>query len=366
MNPPFRADHVGSLLRPARLKEAAKRRQENDAAHFQYQRVLREEVERVIGLQESVGLKSVTDGELGRSSWFGFFFERLEGFTLAPSLFEFKDGHGHTHAWQTCLTSGKMVRGQAIAVDEFRRAQAAASQTVKANLPSPSALHFFRGNACCDETVYPDLAQWWDDVVQIYQDEIASLAQAGCTYLQLDEVPLAMLCDSEIRDQLRPQGLDPDALARQYFAVINRVLENKPDSMTVVMHLCRGNFRSRWMAQGGYGPIAESLFNDLPVDGYFLEFDTQRAGGFAPLIHVPRDKTVVLGLVSSKTAVLEDKDDLCRRVDDASQCVDLDRLALSPQCGFASVAGGNELTEAEQMQKLELVVQTANEIWGTE
>lgn len=365
MNPPFRADHVGSLLRPARLKEAAKRRRENDAAQFRYQRILREEIERVIAMQERVGLMSITDGEFGRTSWFGFFFERLEGFTLAPSAFKFKDHHGHTHEWMTCFASEKMTRRNAIAVEEFKRASAMTDETVKANLPSPSALHFFRGDNCRDPSVYPDIAQWWEDVVQIYQDEIAALADAGCTYLQLDEVPLAMLCDSEIRDQLRPQGLDPDALVRQYLEITRRALENKPSSMTVVMHLCRGNFRSRWMARGGYGPIAQSLFNELPVEGFFLEFDTERAGSFAPLIHVPDNKTVVLGLVSSKTPALENKSDLCRRVDEASQCVDLEQLALSPQCGFASVAGGNELSESEQMQKLELVVETAQSIWGT-
>lgn len=364
-NPPFRAEHVGSLLRPRELKDAAKAFRKGDIAESEYQEILEREIERAVRLQESVGLHSITDGEFSRSSWFGFFFERLDGFTLEPALFRFHDQGGADHEWTTCYTNRKMRREQPICVEDFERIKRMTTETPKANMPSPGALHFFRGDQCRDENVYPDIEEWWNDLVQIYQAEIRALSEAGCRYLQLDEVPLAMLCDSDIRQQVVDMGADPDELTRRYIAVTNKALEVRPDDMTVGMHLCRGNFRSRWMAQGGYEPVAESLFNELDIDAFFLEYDTPRAGDFEPLRHMGGDKIVVLGLVTSKFAELEDKDDLKRRIDDASQHVPLDRLAISPQCGFASVAGGNELSEDEQMRKLELVVDVARGVWGT-
>jgi 5-methyltetrahydropteroyltriglutamate--homocysteine methyltransferase len=278
LNPPFRAEHVGSLLRPKRLKDAAKAFRNGNISSDTYLATLNEEVERVVNLQESVGLRSITDGEFSRSSWFGFFFERLEGFTLEPSLFRFHDEGGCDHEWTTCFASGKMRREQSICVEDFERVQRLTRETPKANMPSPSALHFFRGDKCRDDTIYPDIEVWWDDLVQIYQAEIRALSEAGCHYLQLDEVPLAMLCDSDIRQQVADTGVDPDDLTRRYVAITNRVLEARPNDMTVGMHLCRGNFRSRWMAQGGYDPVAERLFNDLNVDAFFLE---QNRGAWA-------------------------------------------------------------------------------------
>jgi 5-methyltetrahydropteroyltriglutamate--homocysteine methyltransferase len=231
-------------------------------------------------------------------------------------------------------------------------------------MPSPSALHFFRGDQCRDETVYPDIEAWWEDLIGIYQAELQALGKAGCTYLQFDEVPLALLCDVNIQEQVRGMGLDPGQLVARYIATANRILEARPAGMTVGMHLCRGNFRSRWMGQGGYDPVAERLFNDLNVDVFFLEYDTSRAGDFTPLDSFPDDKIVVLGLVTTKSPVLEDEDALKRRIDEASQYVPLERLGLSPQCGFASVAGGNPLTEDEQRAKLELIVRVAGDVWG--
>ena len=364
LNPPFRAEHVGSLLRPRKLKDAARAFRKGDISESAYIETLDQEIERAVRLQESVGLRSITDGEFSRSSWFGFFFERLEGFTLEPALFRFHDDGGHDHDWMTCYTNSKMRRGQPICVEDFERIKDLTQETPKANMPSPSALHFFRGDKCRDETVYPDIEDWWDDLVQIYQAEIRALAEAGCRYLQLDEVPLAMLCDSDIRQQVVDTGGDPDELTRRYIAATNKVLEARPNGMTVGMHLCRGNFRSRWMAQGSYEPVAERLFNDLDIDAFFLEYDTPRAGDFEPLRHMADDKIVVLGLITSKFADLEDKNDLQARIDEATQYVPLERLALSPQCGFASVAGGNELTEDEQMRKLGLVVEVARDVWG--
>ncbi|MDX1406024.1 MAG: 5-methyltetrahydropteroyltriglutamate--homocysteine S-methyltransferase [Woeseiaceae bacterium] len=363
-NPPFRAEHVGSLLRPRRLKDAAKGVKTGDTTESGYQQVLDEEVERVVKLQESVGLHSITDGEFSKSSWFGFFVERLDGFTFEPALFRFHDDSGHDHEWLTCYTNGKMRRKQPICVHDFERLQTFTRETPKANMPSPSALHFFRGAQCRDDAVYPDIEEWWSDLLNIYKAEIGALYDAGCRYIQLDEVPLAMLCDSDVRQQISGAGENPDELTRRYIAVTNAVLADRAEDLTVGMHLCRGNFRSRWMAQGGYEPVAERLFNDLDIDAFFLEYDSPRAGDFGPLRHMGQDKTVVLGLVTSKTAALENPDDLKRRIEDASQYVPLERLAISPQCGFASVAGGNELDEGEQMAKLELIVNVARDVWG--
>ncbi len=361
--PPFRADHVGSLLRPRALKDAARALARGERNEHQYLEVLESEIARAVRLQEGVGLQAITDGEFGRTSWFGFFFERLQGFRIEPSLFAFKDGSGKRYEWMTCFACEKMQRTHNIAVDEFERVRRLTERTPKANLPSPSALHFFRGDACRDEAVYPDLEEWWSDVIQIYRSEIAALGDAGCTYLQLDEVPLAMLCDPEVRETVRGIGLEPDQLLQRYVRTVNEVLAAKPSSMTVAMHLCRGNFRSRYMAAGGYEPVAEALFGQLDVDAFFLEFDTERAGSFEPLRFVPGDKSVVLGLVTTKTPELEARDHLLRRIEQASGHVGIDRLALSPQCGFASVAGGNELTEDEERRKLQLVVDTASEVW---
>jgi 5-methyltetrahydropteroyltriglutamate--homocysteine methyltransferase len=282
---------------------------------------------------------------------------------LRPSLFRFHDEHGHDHEWQTCYASGLLRREQAICVDEFERVQRLTHQTPKANMPTPSAFHFFRGDQCRDEQVYPDIEEWWSDLIGIYQAEIADLYAAGCRYLQLDEVPLAMLCDSDIRQQITDQGQNPDQLTRRYISTINTVLESRPADMTIGIHLCRGNFRSRWMAQGGYEPVADALFNDLNVDAFFLEYDSPRAGGFSPLSMMPADKRVVLGIMTSKSAELEEKSALIGRIEEAAKHVPLDSLSISPQCGFASVAGGNELTEEEQMRKLALVVEVARQVW---
>ncbi len=362
--PPFRAEHVGSLLRPQVLKTTAKAYQSGEVSDEEYLAILDQEIARVVGLQESVGLKSITDGEFGKTSWFGFFFERLEGFVLKESLFDFHDVEGGDHGWMTCYASARMHRPRPICVEEFERLSKLTAETPKVNLPSPSALHFFRGDQCRDETVYPDIEEWWDDLVGIYQAELRALGDVGCRYLQLDEVPLALLCDHNIQAQVTEMGLDPGQLVARYIGTVNRILEARPAGMTVGMHLCRGNFRSRWMGEGGYDPVAECVFNDLDIDVFFLEYDTSRAGDFRPLENVPVDKSVVLGLVTTKSPVLEDEDALKRRIDQASRYVPLERLALSPQCGFASVAGGNPLTEDEQRAKLELIVGVAQDVWG--
>ncbi|MEA3218173.1 MAG: 5-methyltetrahydropteroyltriglutamate--homocysteine methyltransferase [Acidimicrobiia bacterium] len=363
-DPPFRAEHVGSLLRPRSLKEAAKELAAGTTSPEAYAEALDKAVAEAVALQEDVGLGVVTDGEFGRSSWFGFFFERLEGFSIAPSQYRFRDHTGQTYEWSTCFSSGRLGRPRGIATDEFDRLRKMTSRTPKANLPSPSVLHFFRGDDCRDPAVYPDLDQWWADVVAVYRAEVADLAAHGCRYLQLDEVPVAMLCDPAVQAQVRAGGADPEALLEGYLQRVDELLDGRPDGMTIGMHLCRGNFRSRWMASGGYEPVAERLFNQRGIDAFFLEYDSERAGDFSPLRHVPPDKVVVLGLVSTKTDALEDEDRLRRRIDEAARYVSLDQLALSPQCGFASVAGGNTLDEETQRRKLGLVVKVASEVWA--
>jgi 5-methyltetrahydropteroyltriglutamate--homocysteine methyltransferase len=364
VTPPFRAEHVGSLLRPPALKQAYARYRDGKLGEAAYQAALGDAIGHAVRLQEEVGLEGVTDGEFGRSSWFGFFFERLRGFRLEPSAFKFRDEHGRHYEWPTAVACAPMRREGGITTDEYRRLAALTRRTAKVTMPSPSAFHFFRFDAPAASGAYADGERYWDDLVAIYRAEIADLARLGCRYVQLDEVPLAMLCDAAIRDQVRARGGDPGGLVATYIAVLRRILADPPAGVCFAMHLCRGNFRSRWMAEGGYEPVAERLFNDVPVAAFFLEYDTARAGDFAPLRLVPRGKRVVLGLISSKTDVLEPKDALARRIDDASRFLPLDRLALSPQCGFASVAGGNDLSEPDEIAKLALVVETAAAVWG--
>lgn len=362
--PPFRAEHVGSLLRPRALKDAARRRGEGPAAEAAYRETLEAEVARAVRLQEAAGLSSLTDGEFGRTSWFGFFFERVEGFAVRPSLYRFHDEGGHDHAWDTCFAERPIRRTGSICGEEFQRLQRLArAGTPKATMPSPSALHFFRGRGAADPAVYPEIETFWDDVVAVYRAEIAELGRLGCRYVQLDEVPLAMLCDPAIREQAKAQGLEPEALVDAYVDALNRALAERPAGMTVGLHLCRGNFRSRWMASGGYEPVAEKLLGAVEVDAFFLEYDSPRAGDFAPLRFLPKGKAAVLGLVSTKTPALETKDVLKRRIDEAARRAPVESLCLSPQCGFASVAGGNALGEDDQRRKLELVAETAREVW---
>jgi 5-methyltetrahydropteroyltriglutamate--homocysteine methyltransferase len=363
--PRFRAEVIGSLLRPRNLKDAGRALGEGRLSPQAFEARLDAEIARVIGRQEDIGLDVVTDGEFGRSSWFGFFFERLDGFRLAPSHFRFRDAQGQAFEWPTCVAERPIVRRAPIALHEFERASRHARRaTVKATLPAPSAFHFFRLGQAVDPAAYTDASAYLDDLVQVYRPEVAELARAGCRYLQLDEVPIAMLCDPDVRGQAAAEGAEPAALLDTYLGLVARILADRPAGMTTGMHLCRGNFRSRWMASGGYEPIAEKLFNATPVDAFLLEYDSDRAGDFSPLRFVPKGKRVVLGLVSSKTPECEDQDYLLRRIEEAARYCPLEQLALSAQCGFASVAGGNALTEDQQWAKLELIVDTARRAWG--
>jgi 5-methyltetrahydropteroyltriglutamate--homocysteine methyltransferase len=362
--PPFRAEHIGSLLRPRELKDAFRACAERRLGEAELREVQDRLIREAVRLQEDVGLHSITDGEFRRTAWSAGFIWALDGLVPRDSLFDFTDEQGNTIAWQTCYADRRVRRTHGIATEEFTFVRAHTERTAKVTMPAPSFLHFFRGQQCANPAAYADLERFWDDLVDIYRTEVADLARLGCRYVQLDEVPMAMLCDASVRDKVRSRGEDPDALIRAYVSVVNRALAARPAGMTVGMHLCRGNLRGHWMAAGGYDAIAERLFNDLAVDAFFLEYDTPRAGDFAPLRHMAKDKRVILGLVSTKTPTLEAADTLKRRIDEASRFVPIERLGISPQCGFASTIGGNPLREDDERAKLARIVEVASGVWG--
>jgi 5-methyltetrahydropteroyltriglutamate--homocysteine methyltransferase len=361
--PPFRAEHIGSLLRPRALKDAHRAFLAGETDEARWRTVLEAAIADAIRMQEAVGLRTITDGEFRRGSWFSGFFEALGGFGLTQSRFRFRDAQGALHAFSSCRADAPIRRSRGITTDEYEFVRARTEGEAKVTMPTPSAFHFFCGRDCADPAVYPDLDRFWDDLVAAYQAEIAALDTLGAAYVQLDEVPLAMLCDADVRAQVRAQGEDPEALIDLYVRLVNRVLEGRPERMRIGIHLCRGNFRGRWLAAGGYEAVAEKLFNELAVDAFFLEYDTARAGDFSPLALVPDGKLVVLGLVSTKTPELESVDSLRARIDEAARYVPLETLCLSPQCGFASVAGGNPLNEDDERAKLARVVEVADKVW---
>ena len=355
--PPFRADHVGSLLRPASLKEArAKGENVADAEDAA--------IRQIIDRQAEIGLRSATDGELRRAMWHFDFLERLDG------VESFHSDHGiafkggiETQAKGLRVT-GKIGFSTHPMLDHFRFLRDHTRATPKMTIPSPSVLHFRGGRRAVSREIYPEMDPFYRDLALAYRGAVHAFADAGCRYLQLDEVNLAYLCDPEQRQMLRDRGDDPEQLPAIYADMINTAISGRPSDMAITMHLCRGNFRSSWIAQGGYEPVAELLFNQIGVNGYFMEFDTERAGGFEPLRFVPKGKTVVLGLVTSKSGALESVEDLQRRIDTAAKYVDLEQLCLSPQCGFASTEEGNALTEDEQWAKLARIVDVARKVWG--
>ena len=361
---PHRAEHVGSLLRPSELREAFKARTAGKISADGYREIEDRCIVDAIRMQEAAGLATITDGEFRRSSWAFGLVNAVEGFGLAPSMFEFHDAAGNNYGFETCKATAKIRRKRPIAVDDFNFVRRHTRRVPKVTMPAPSFMHFFRGKACVDPAVYPGLAEFWADLVHVYREELDELGRAGAEYVQIDEVPLAMLCDPAVRERARAIGEDPDTLVTTYINAVNDALATRPAGMTVGMHLCRGNLRSRWLAAGSYEPVAARLFNEVRVDAFFLEYDTERAGDFAPLRLVPPDKMVVLGLVSTKTPVLETPEALRRRIDEAARYVALEWLALSPQCGFASTVGGNLLSADDQRRKLELVADVARRVWG--
>jgi 5-methyltetrahydropteroyltriglutamate--homocysteine methyltransferase len=367
-NPPFRADHVGSLLRPARLHKARDDAARSAISAAELMEIEDECIRDAVSLQEDAGLSSITDGEFRRGHYLVDFMTGFSGIvpTHTSYALSFKGEDGATGETRSMLTvTGKVRRTKPVMVEAFKFLKSVTNRTPKLCLPSPTWVHMRGGKKTVSESVYPDVEEFWRDVVKAFHEEIADLSDAGCTYLQFDEISFAFLCDQGIRDRIRADGLDPVQVTRDYARVVNEIAAGAPKSMTVTVHTCRGNFQSMWMAEGGYEKVAEIVFDQPDVDGYFMEYDTERAGGFEPLTFMPKNKKVVLGLVSSKKAEIESKDVLKRRIDEAAKFFPLENMCLSPQCGFASTHHGNKITEDVERRKLELIVETATEVWGT-
>jgi 5-methyltetrahydropteroyltriglutamate--homocysteine methyltransferase len=368
--PPFRADHVGSLLRPPELLRARAEHQAGSLAAEQLRRIEDTAIRDAARMQREIGLHGVTDGEFRRGSWHMDFLYQIGGVAKTDSTLriQFKNEAGPVEAALGAFRIGRQLSlDKTIFAEDFAylKSVALVGSVPKLTIPSPSMLHYRGGRAVIDQTAYPEMDAFWHDLAAVYRKEIAGLAALGCTYLQLDDTSLAYLNDPAQRAYVTSIGGDGDKQHLTNIRLINQALADKPAGMTVCTHMCRGNFRSSWVAEGGYDHVAEALFGELAVDGFFLEYDDARSGGFEPLRFVPRGKKrVVLGLVTSKRPVLESKDELKRRVDEAAKYVPLDQLCLSPQCGFSSTVDGNALTIDEEKTKLRLVVDTAREVWG--
>jgi 5-methyltetrahydropteroyltriglutamate--homocysteine methyltransferase len=361
--PPFRADHVGSLLRPAALKQARERRAKGEIDAAALKAVEDREIERVIKKQEEVGLQSITDGEFRRSWWHLDFLWGLDG--VEKHVMD----TGVAFAAVTTRNEGVKVAGKLGSakhpmLEHFKFVAAHTQRTPKITIPAPSAIYGRPMRTPIDKAIYPRMDAFFDDLGQAYKKAVRAFADAGCRYLQLDEVFIAMLCDEKYRQQMKDRGDDPEALGALYADLINTAMSDIPADMTVTMHMCRGNYKSTYMGSGGYEAVQEILFDKIKVHGFFMEYDSDRAGGFEPLRLLPRDKTAVLGLVTSKTGRLESKDEIKRRIEQAAKFVPLDQLCLSPQCGFASTEEGNVLAEDEQWAKLRMIVEVAEEVWG--
>ncbi|MFZ0179537.1 MAG: 5-methyltetrahydropteroyltriglutamate--homocysteine S-methyltransferase [Candidatus Dormiibacterota bacterium] len=367
--PPFRADHVGSLLRPAALMEARAQKSAGTISADALREVEDAAIGDAIAMQHNVGLQSATDGEFRRAAWHMDFIYQLGGVTQADERLhvQFFNEGGTLDFAPAALRINQRVRlDKTIFADHFRYLKDNVSEgvTPKLTIPSPSMVHYRGGRAAIDQSVYPDMDRFWNDLTAAYAEEVRRLGTLGCTYLQLDDTSLAYLNDPRQRELIASLGGDREHQHELYIRNINKVLAARPPGMRITTHMCRGNFRSSWAAEGGYDFVAEALFGELGVDGFFLEYDDARSGGFEPLRYVPNDKYVVLGLVTTKRGILETKDDLKRRIEAAAKFVPLEQLCLSPQCGFASTVEGNVLTYDEEVAKLRLIVETAAEVWG--
>jgi 5-methyltetrahydropteroyltriglutamate--homocysteine methyltransferase len=365
--PPFRADHVGSFLRPKFLLDARAQAAKGEITRAALREVEDRAINDIVKFQQDVGLQSITDGEFRRTYFHIDFLEQLDGVKCDPPVMVKKPDGSEELAPPVMRVVDKVRHARDIqrADFEYLKSQVAPGLTPKVTIPSPTMLHFRGGRAGISREAYPELEpEFYEDVAKAYGDELRSLYDAGCRYVQMDDTNLAYLCDDKMREAARARGDDPDELPHRYAGFINRVVARKPEGMTLAVHLCRGNFQSHWAAQGGYEPVAEALLTEMNVDGYFLEYDDARSGDFRPLRHLPKGKTVVLGLVTTKFGTLEKKEDLKRRIDEAAQYAPLEQLCLSPQCGFSSTVHGNDIAVEAQRQKLALIVETAKEVWG--
>jgi methionine synthase II (cobalamin-independent) len=370
--PPFHADHVGSLLRPPELLRAREQYQQGTLSAESLREIEDRSISEVAKLQEGIGLQGITDGEYRRTIWHADFLRQIEGISVqegaaadAGVTRRFQSGGQEIARSPTRFyTRDRLKRSRGFETENFKYLASVTDRTPKLCIPSPTILHMRGGRAAIDEQAYPDMEKFYADLARVYREEIQALAGIGCTYLQLDDPNMAYLCDEKMRQGVRRIGEDPEQLPHTYAKLINECIKERPANMTVCLHICRGNFRSAWAAEGGYDPVAEILFNEFKLDGFFLEYDSPRAGSFAPLCFVPKDKKIVLGLVTTKSGDMENADDLKRRIDQASRYVPLEQLALSPQCGFSSTVLGNNITVDAEIAKLSLVVRVAREVWG--
>jgi 5-methyltetrahydropteroyltriglutamate--homocysteine methyltransferase len=365
MSPPFRADHIGSLLRPKDLTQAYRARGEGKLSESAFKAAQEKAIRAVVATQEKLGLKVVTDGEFRRASYWSHWIDAVEGLSVGESLFKFHDSKGTEQAFICPVCTGKLKKVAPISTHEFKFLKSVAKAEPKITMPSPSTFHFWRGDRGLEGSGYPNRDAFYVDLCAIYRQEIADLAALGCRYVQLDEVALIMLGDPEIRAKVKARGEDPEALMSLYIRAMNEAVRGRPKGATAAMHICRGNFKGKWLSEGGYEAIAERVFKEIDVDAFCLEYDTPRAGDFKPLAQVPRGKTVVLGLVSTKTPTLESADDLVKRIEDAARYMPKEQLCLSPQCGFASTVAGNPVTAEDEEKKLALVVAVAKRVWGS-
>ena len=366
LNPPFRADQVGSLLRPKDLLEKRYQWKKGELSAEALREAENIAIAETVKKVQSTGMRAITDGEFRRDYFHLDFLQQLEGVTVTGGI----GANPHAKIAEDGFTppklgvTGKLKHVRNIQVDDFNFLKSVVTQTPKVSIPSPTMVHFRGGREAIDIHAYPGMDEFFADLSQCYRDEINALYKAGCRYIQLDDTNLAYLCDVKMREEARQRGDDPNALPRTYAALINSVIDNRPADLTIAVHLCRGNYRSTWFAEGGYEPVAEVLFNDLNVDAYFLEYDDERSGDFAPLRFVPNNKVVILGLISSKLPQLENEKDLIKRIHEAAQYMPLENMGISPQCGFSSTSHGNNITMDDQWRKLELAVKVAREVWG--
>ena len=365
--PPFRADHVGSLLRPQRLLKAREKREAGVLTAEALREIEDDCIREVVTLQQDVGLKGITDGEFRRTHWSSDFLTAIGGVVFGESRFEadFRraDGTDLKHSVASLSVAGKLSRPNGIQTRDFAFLKSVANAVPKVSIPSPSVLHFRSGREGVAAAAYPEMEDFFADLTGIYNAEIMDLAALGARYIQFDDTNFAYLCDPKLRAASVKAGHDPNDLPRLYCRLINDSIRGRPDDVAVCVHMCRGNFKSSWVAEGGYEPVAEVLFSELEADGIFMEYDDDRSGDFAPLRFLSKGIMVVLGLVTSKQPKLESKDTLKRRIEEAARYVSIEQLALSPQCGFSSTLDGNELTVDEEIAKLALVVETAAEVW---
>lgn len=366
--PPFRADHVGSFLRPKTVLDARRRHREGALPDEGLREVEDEAIRDVVSRQESVGLRGITDGEFRRGMFHVDFLEQLDGVTVSQGEFlaSFKTGDGTTVDMKppTMRVTAPLRHNRPIQGEDYDFLASVVTRTPKVSIPAPSMLHFRGGRDGISDEVYPDLDAFFDDLTAAYRSEIADLAERGCRYIQLDDTNLAYLCDPDVRERTAARGDDPDELVHLYAQLVNDAIRDRPEDMTAAIHLCRGNYRSAWVSEGGYDPVAEILFSDMEVDAFFLEYDDERSGDFAPLRFMPPDKKVILGLMSSKYPEVESLDQLKQRIEEAGRLVDLAQCGISHQCGFSSTVEGNAIAEDDQWRKLERTVEVAQHVWG--